>query len=198
MKKIAVYGGSFDPPHKGHRLLAENLAKACDAQKVIVIPAALSPFKSSSSASAQERLEMCKLLFNDSLFDVSDIEISRGGKSYTVETLRMIKEMHPDSRLYLFMGDDMFLSFNRWYKYKEICELATIVCACRSGKAGLLDEMRSFAEREIGLSGNEIIICEAEPIEISSTELRGADDEMKKRYLDAKVFDYIKKRGLYE
>ena len=60
MKKIAIYGGSFDPPHKGHKLLACNLAEICGADKVIIIPTALSPFKESSGATAQERYEMCR------------------------------------------------------------------------------------------------------------------------------------------
>ena len=81
MEKIAIYGGSFDPPHKGHKLLACNLAEICGADKVIIIPTALSPFKESSGATAQERYEMCRMAFNEPLFEVSDIEINRGGKT---------------------------------------------------------------------------------------------------------------------
>jgi nicotinate-nucleotide adenylyltransferase len=129
MTKIAIYGGSFDPPHKGHRLLAENLMKSCGALKVIVIPTAMSPFKNSSGASAEDRLQMCRLAFSDEVFEVSDIEISRGGKSYTVDTVAAVKAMYPDAELYLFMGDDMLLSFDKWYKHEEILRIATIVCA---------------------------------------------------------------------
>ncbi len=131
MEKIAIYGGSFDPPHIGHKLLAENLSRFCGADKVIVIPTALSPFKNSGCASAEHRLRMCEILFAEPIFSVSDIEIKRGGKSYTIDTLNEIKKMYPDCRLYLFMGDDMLLSFNRWYKYNEILKLCTIVAACR-------------------------------------------------------------------
>ena len=109
MKKIAIYGGSFDPPHKGHKLLAENLASVCGAEKVIIIPTALSPFKNSSSATAEDRLNMCKLFFKEDLFQISDVEIKRGGKSYTVDTLTQIKEENPEAELFLFMGDDMLL-----------------------------------------------------------------------------------------
>ena len=132
MAKIAVYGGSFDPPHKGHVLLANNLGDFCKAEKILVIPTAMSPFKNSSGASEADRLEMCRRAFADSRFEVLDIEVARGGKSYTVDTLNEIKKMYPESELFLFMGDDMLLSFNRWYKYKEISELCTIVSACRT------------------------------------------------------------------
>ena len=96
MKKIAIYGGSFDPPHKGHKLLAENLASVCGAEKVIIIPTALSPFKNSSSATAEDRLNMCKLFFKEDLFSISDIEIKRGGKSYTVDTVSELKKLYPE------------------------------------------------------------------------------------------------------
>jgi cytidyltransferase-like protein len=75
MKKIAIYGGSFDPPHKGHKALAFNLAQKCGAEKVVVMPTAMSPFKNKSGASTDDRLNMCRLNFCDDLFEVSDIEI---------------------------------------------------------------------------------------------------------------------------
>ena len=146
MKKIAIYGGSFDPPHKGHKLLAENLARVCGAGKVIIIPTALSPFKNSSSATAEDRLNMCNIFFKEDLFHISDVEIRRGGKSYTVDTLTQIKEENPDAELFLFMGDDMLLSFDKWYKHEEILKLATIVCACRTENLQELDNMKDFVK----------------------------------------------------
>ena len=197
MKKIAIYGGSFDPPHKGHRLLAENLAEKCGAEKVIIIPASLSPFKEASSAGSEHRLQMCSLNFDDELFEISDIEIKRGDKSYTVDTLREIKKQYPDSDLYLFMGDDMLLSFDKWYCYKEILSLARLVCACRTNDEAVLSRMREFARDVLELDEAGIIFCEARPIEISSTEIRKGDTQLKKEYLDSRVFEYIMSRGLY-
>lgn len=197
MMKVAVYGGSFDPPHKGHKLLAQNLARQCGADKVVVIPTAMSPFKESSGATAADRYEMCRLAFSEPLFDVSDIEIIRGGKSYTVDTLREVKKLYPESQLYLFMGDDMFLSLDRWYKYEEILELSTIVAACRTTDLEKLRDMKSFAKNTLNLTEDRFIICESIPIQISSTEIRnnlknGIDD-----YLEKDVSFYIKNRGLY-
>lgn len=198
MEKIAVFGGSFDPPHNGHKLLALNLAQKCNADKIIIMPTALSPFKNSSGASSENRLEMCKILFNDPIFEVSDIEARRGGKSYTVDTLSEIKKLYPQSRLYLFMGEDMFLSLNRWYKYKEILSLCIPVAACRTENLEKLDDMKEYSKAVLGLSEGEAIICESIPIETSSTKIReDLKNGVKNRYLDEDVFAYIKARGLY-
>ena len=100
MKRIGIYGGSFDPVHKGHRLLAENLSKEINADKVFIIPAAVSPFKKGSVASDVDRLAMCTLAFSDDLYEISDWEIKKGGKSYTVDTLREFKKLYPEDKLY--------------------------------------------------------------------------------------------------
>jgi len=197
MKKIAIYGGSFDPPHKGHKLLAENLAKICEAERVIIIPTALSPFKASSSATAEDRLFMCKLFFSEPLFNISDIEIKRGGKSYTVDTLEQIKKENLDAELFLFMGDDMLLSFNKWYKCERILELATIVCACRTENLKELDNMKAFV-RNILKAEERVIICESVPFEISSTEIRASLKEGVSKGISEELYNYILKRGLYQ
>ena len=197
MKKIAIYGGSFDPPHKGHKLLAENLASVCGAEKVIIIPTALSPFKNSSSATAEDRLNMCKLFFKDDLFHISDIEIKRGGKSYTVDTLAQIKEENPDAELFLFMGDDMLLSFDKWYCYQEILRLATIVCACRTENLEELQNMKSFVKNVLKAE-ERVIICESVPFEISSTEIRSSLKDGVNKGLSEEIYNYIAAKGLYQ
>ncbi|MBE6800567.1 MAG: nicotinate (nicotinamide) nucleotide adenylyltransferase [Ruminococcaceae bacterium] len=197
MKKIAIYGGSFDPPHKGHKLLAENLARVCGAEKVIIIPTALSPFKNSSSATAEDRLNMCKLFFKESLFSISDIEIKRGGKSYTVDTLMQMKAEYPNAELFLFMGDDMLLSFDKWYKHEEILKLATIVCACRTENLEELDNMKEFVKNVLKAE-DRVIICESVPFEISSTEIRSSLKTGGNIGLSEDVYGYISSRGLYQ
>ncbi len=197
MEKIAVYGGSFDPPHNGHKLLAENLAQFCDADRVIVIPAAVSPFKSGGSASGEHRLQMCKLLFDTPLFQVSDIELKRGGKSYTIDTLTEIKKLYPDAELYLFMGDDMLLSFNKWYKFDEILKLCKIVAACRTQSCDKLGLMEDYADEFLGGKSN-VLLCPYEPFEMSSTQVR---ENLKKGICEGispKVYDYIVSKELYK
>ena len=197
MKRIGVYGGSFDPVHKGHKLLAENLAKEINADKIFIIPASVSPFKKGSVASDEDRLNMCRLAFSESLFEISDWEIKKGGKSYTIDTLSELKKNFPEDKLYLFMGDDMLLSFHRWYKYEEILKLCTLVCGCRSGDCEKLSQMKDYAENILKLNKEKIVICESEPIEISSTEIRDSLKKGETDFLDISVYEYIKKRGLY-
>lgn len=192
--KIGIYGGSFDPPHKGHRLLAENLMEACGVHKVMVIPTAMSPFKETSGADAEDRLQMCKLAFPEERFEVSDIEISRGGKSYTVDTVSVVNGMYPDAELYLFMGEDMLLSFDRWYRYRDILSMCTLVAACRTEDLGKLQEMKAFAADVLA---DKVIICESVPVEISSTQVRSALLHGDSEYVSDRVMKYIKSRGLY-
>lgn len=140
---------------------------------------------------------MCRLFFNEELFEVSDIEIQRGGKSYTVDTLTQIKKENPESELFLFMGDDMLLSFDRWYKHEEILRLATIVCACRTEKLQELQNMKDFVKNVLKAE-DRVIICESVPFEISSTEIRSSLKAEENKGLSENVYNYIAAKGLYQ
>ena len=117
---ICIFGGSFDPVHKGHKKLALFIAEMLRLEKMLIIPAGLSPFKSSTGADEAQRLEMCRLAFPEDIFGVSDIEIKRGGKSYTVDTVTAVRELYPEEKIYLLIGSDQLLSFDRWYRYRDI------------------------------------------------------------------------------
>lgn len=196
MSKIAIYGGSFDPPHKGHVALANNLGDFCKADKILIIPTAMSPFKNSSGANEGERLEMCRLAFSDPRFEVLDIEIKRGGKSYTVDTVKEVKKLYPECELFLLMGDDMLLSFNRWYKFEEILDMCTIVAACRTENLDKMQDMEQYISSE--LSNGNVLLCNSVPLEISSTEIRNNLKSDAKKYLSTDVYDYIVQKELYK
>ncbi len=140
---------------------------------------------------------MCKLFFKEELFSISDIEIKRGGKSYTVDTLTQIKKENPDAELFLFMGDDMLLSFDKWYKHQEILRLATIVCACRTEKLEELDNMKEFVKNVLKAE-DRVIICESVPFEISSTEIRSSLKNGESKGVEEEVYNYISAKGLYQ
>lgn len=140
---------------------------------------------------------MCKLAFDSPLFQVSDLEIRRGGKSYTVDTLRQVKELYPDSQLFLFMGEDMLLSLDRWYKYEEILELCTPVGACRTQSLEKLSEMKAFVSEKLG-GESRAMVSSCVPVEISSTEIRSELKNGKHSFIDKKVYEYIISRGLYD
>lgn len=202
--KIGVFGGTFNPPHKGHTRLVTEFCEKLELDRVLIIPDKAPVHKSAEGLESDtDRLNMCRLAFCDRRFEVSDIEIKRDTDSYTVYTLREIKKMHHDDDLYLIIGSDMFLMFSRWYEYREILSMCTLCVASRCEEESL-DELRRYSENELkipidGLTGKGIIISPVEPFEISSTELRSLlkKGESTEKYLDGNVRKYIEDRGLY-
>ncbi|MBI4999470.1 nicotinate (nicotinamide) nucleotide adenylyltransferase [Candidatus Gottesmanbacteria bacterium] len=117
-KKIAIFGGSFDPPHLGHqRLLSQVLASGV-VEEIWLMPAFVSPWKR-QLAMAKDRLGMCKLLVGKGI-KVSDLEIKRQGKSYTIDTVRELKKRFPDDKFYWLIGSDMVKDLNKWHKADQL------------------------------------------------------------------------------
>lgn len=196
--RVGIFGGSFDPVHSGHRKLAEFAVEALGLDRLLIIPAALSPFKESSGAGADDRLAMCKAAFPEECFLVSDLELCRGGKSYTVDTVNAVKELYPESELYLIIGSDQVLSFDRWYRFSDILSMVTLTGVSREGGVRK-EELERFAEERLRRYG-KCTILEFSPLEISSTELRkmlaaGTDPG---ELLPEGVKEYIKQKGLYK
>ena len=195
---VCIFGGSFDPVHKGHKRLADFICERLSPEKMLIIPAAMSPFKNSSGATEEDRLNMCELAFPEKQFEISDIEIKRGGKSYTVDTVSAVKGLFPDKKLYLIIGSDQLLSFNKWYRFADILSFVTLVSVSREGSVSfsLLEE---FAQRELRPFG-EVEILDFSPLEISSTALREkiALGEDTSQFLDEAVREYIDRKGLYK
>lgn len=197
-KSICIFGGSFDPVHLGHKRLADFVTDKLSLEKMLIIPAAMSPFKSTSGGTAEDRLSMCRLAFSEEKYEVSDMEIKRGGKSYTVDTVKAVKELYPDSKLYLLIGSDQLLSFNRWYCYKEILSLVTLISVSREDSVNT-EKLRAFSEKELGIYG-ECKILDFAPLEISSTELRDRIEKNRDTslFLEKTVREYIDEKGLYK
>ena len=195
---IGIFGGSFDPVHKGHKKLALFMCERLGLRKMLIIPAGLSPFKTSSGASSLQRFRMCELAFPEDIFSVSDIEIRREGKSYTIDTVKAVKELYPDEKIYLITGSDQLLSFNRWYKFDEILRNVTLAAVSREGTVGE-EELSRFADMNLRKYG-ECLIFSFEPFEVSSTEIREKirKDEDILPYLEEEVIQYISSEGLYK
>lgn len=194
---ICIFGGSFDPVHKGHKKLALFVCEKLKLRKMLIVPAFMSPFKSVSGASAEDRMNMCKLSFCEEAFEVSPLELSRGGKSYTIDTVKAVKELYPQEKIYLLIGSDQLLSFNKWYRFSEILEYASLLAVSRE-KGKLKEELEKFADENIRPYG-ECIILDFEPFEVSSTEIREkiAAEKNAKEYLCEEVSRYILSKGLY-
>ncbi len=170
MKRTGIFGGSFDPVHLGHVKYANFICDRFALDELIVIPAKLSPFKQENRVSDTDRLNMCRLVFTDKRMTVSDIEIKRGGVSYTVDTVRELKKQRPTDEMFLFVGGDQLMSFDRWFCFDGILE-NVVLAAVRRDESVSLDDMEKFADSRLRRYG-EVVITDFEPIEVSSTEIR--------------------------
>ena len=135
--RLGIYGGSFDPIHYGHLLLAESCREQCRLDQIWFTPAAIPPHKLERQlTSGQHRLEMLKLATSgNEAFRVNDQEIQRGGVSYTVDTLADLQAKDPNRELFFLMGADSLADLHTWKEPKRICELAIPVVVRRSGAA---------------------------------------------------------------
>ncbi|MDP4153860.1 MAG: nicotinate (nicotinamide) nucleotide adenylyltransferase [Bacillota bacterium] len=172
MAKIGIYGGTFNPPHFGHVNLAKNAIKALELDKLLIIPTALPPHKSADESVEQsERLEMTRIAFEE-VKDavVSDIELRRGGISYTIDTLNEIKRLvGPEDKLYLLMGSDMFNMIEKWRQFKDIFKLCTIAVFERENGDTKLSEYVLYIKEKYNA---DIVFIEAPVIEMSSENIR--------------------------
>ena len=197
-QKIALFGGTFDPIHNGHIRLAAEFARRLKLDKVILMPTYVPPHKvKPEMAPAADRLEMCRLAAgNDPLFTVSDLEISRGGASFTADTLEALCGQYPDARWYLITGADMFLTMGTWWRFEDIAATAVLCAAPRDGVS--MAELEAYAARLEA----EGAVCALENIPLtplSSTEIREKlrRGEAVDQLVPAAVAGYIAAKRLY-
>ena len=197
--KTGVFGGTFNPVHKGHIMLAEYCMDSVGLDRIIMIPTAVPPDKISDNlASENDRLNMCKLACRGKEnFFVSDIEIKRQGKSYTYETLTQLKEIYPDDHLYTIMGADMFLTLNRWKNPEIIFEKSSIITIPRDEENK--HELENFYNKVLKAMGASSVILPNPVMSVSSTFIRENLDNFNliSDMLDKGVYDYIIKNNLY-
>lgn len=159
--KLGVFGGTFDPPHLGHLIAAQELYRQLGLDRLLLVPAAVPPHKLDREITAGDvRMAMLRAaIAGDARFQASPMELNRDGPSYTVDTLRTLREDHPDAELFLAMGADQVAELDSWREPDAIATLATIVAFARSGQA--VPEVR-WTVRHV----------EVPTLEISSTEIR--------------------------
>lgn len=166
MTKTGIFGGAFNPVHNGHVRLAEEAVKQLKLKKLLIIPTFDSPHKDTKLAPFEDRMEMCRLAFSHiEGAEVCDIERRLGGKSFTINTVRALRNELPDAQFYLLIGGDMLFYFDQWYKYESLLK-ETKVCAVARDDDSLVD-MMEFAN-EMG----RIKVLPTQAVEISSTEIR--------------------------
>jgi nicotinate-nucleotide adenylyltransferase len=190
--KIGVFGGTFNPPHLGHLIVAESARESLNLGKVLFIPCAIPPNKSSRSlADADCRLEMVKFATGGHpSFEVSDMEIERGGRSYTVDTLRALTALYPRAELYLLIGIDNLLELHTWKEPEEIFALSEVVAINRPG-FDPTSVRKDYSRR--------VTFLRYPSIDISSSEIRRKAKMGKsiKYLVPSAVESYILKHGAY-
>lgn len=197
--RVGIYGGTFAPIHNGHVRAAKAFMEQMKLDYLFIIPAYLPPHKQiDASDDPLYRLKMCELAFEgtDGIV-ISDCEIARGGKSYTYDTLKELER--PDTRLFLLLGTDMVLTFDTWYRFEDILKMCYPVYMRRENDPLIGNRIVAKINdyyKKYGVMFRKII---ADPIEISSTDIRGAVKVGKdiSRYVPAKVEKFIKENGLY-
>lgn len=194
---IAVYGGSFNPPHIGHRHVAEAVMKHLKPGRFLIIPAGEAPHKAMAPGSpdAEQRMEMCRLCFGDQGAEISDMEIRREGKSYTVLTVRALMEKYPGEEIILVMGTDMFLSLDTWCEAEFLLENVH-VCVVRRDEEK--EAIRKKALEYAKMHHTRTTIIALRPVEAASSDLRAELPRREGREkLSEKVYEYIISLRLY-
>ena len=202
--KIGIYGGTFDPPHRGHMAAAAQAARTLGLDLLLLIPAGLPPHKhlSGSSAAPADRLNMTGIAA-DRLglgipVQVLDLEIRQEGKSYTSHTLRLLRAKYPEDELWLLMGADMFLSFHTWHEPEVIAQLANLCAFGREAGDAQAAMAPQKARLESELGARVVTMTIPGLVEVSSTQIR---EELARgdgaQWLDESVWGYILLHRLY-
>lgn len=202
MSRIGIFGGTFNPIHNGHILAAEEFLQQMELDRVILIPAATPPHKQlpTGTPDAETRLEMVRAAVSELPWaQVSDLELQREGKSYTADTIRLLREQFPTDELFLLMGTDSYLALDHWYHPEEILRMATVVCAHRSKEnEETCTELEKQKQFLLDKYGAQSVILENRMLEISSSTVRRMMLlRCGQMYVSKAVYEIVEERGLY-
>lgn len=190
--RIGVFGGAFDPPHLGHLAVARAAAGGASLDRVLWVPAAVPPHKRGrvfAPAEARRRM-VAAAICDDPGFEVCDLELERGGVSYTVDTLRALRAARPDWKLFLIVGADLLPRFASWKAPDEVLKLATLLVVARNGTA-------------LAATGSDVDLrprfVPMPRVDISSSEVRArvAQKKAHTNMLPSQVAYIIENEGLY-
>lgn len=193
MSFTAIFGGTFNPFHKGHYEMLKSLNNCDKVSKILIMPDKIPPHKSVELlASDEDRLNMCKIVADDfSKAELCDIEFKREGKSYTYDTVKLLEGIYPNDNLAFVCGGDMLVYFDKWYKADELMKMLPFFVFKRvsTDDSEFNDCIVKFSEK-----GMKIILMEEDIPNISSTDFRNSSLG---DLLPEKIYNYITERGLY-
>ena len=194
---IVLFGGTFNPIHKGHLSLCRQVFGKVHPKEIVLIPSGHPPHKREMKlAPAYDRLNMCRLAVVACPFiSVDDFETKGSGPCYTVDTLHHMKRRFPSEVLYMLMSTDVFLSFDSWYRWKECAKIVTLLVGSRL--PGDLD-IQLIQQKRLGLQGVRSVLLMNRIVQVSSSEIRkniscGNSTDLVSR----EVRDYIDNKDLY-
>lgn len=198
MYTLAIFGGTFNPFHKGHMQMLNAVAELDYVEKILIMPSKIPPHKDADFlADEKHRITMCQIAAeNIPKAEVTDVELKREGKSYTIDTLLELSKIYPNYKLAITVGGDMITSFNTWKRYKDVLKIADIIAFKRADIDN--DEFYRSVSSLIN-DGGRITVMKEEIINISSTELRHSicDKPLLEKYLSKDIIDYILENDVY-
>ncbi|RPI61841.1 MAG: nicotinate (nicotinamide) nucleotide adenylyltransferase [Planctomycetaceae bacterium] len=202
-QELLLFGGTFDPVHNGHLIIARAVAELRGFDRVLLIPTAQPPHKNGTQAPAGQRLEMLRLaVAGESLFDVCDVEIARGGASYTLHTLQELQRQYPAAGLHWIIGADMLEDLPLWHKVEEVLDIAQMVVAVRPPWNERVDQILQSLSGRLSREHLEALsrsVVNTPLIDISSNGIRRrlGDGKSVRFMVPDAVEQYIRSNGLY-
>lgn len=206
MKRIGIFGGTFDPVHIAHLRAAVELRESLQLEHVNLLPCHKPSHRGQPGATTEQRIRMLELSIESiGYLQIDTREAERDKPSYSVDTLESYREEHPDASLLMFMGMDAFDNFCQWHRWQRILELSHLVVVERPGSQIEGEEAHLFAERRVDkadqlqLSGGSILLQSITQFDVSATQIRQLVSQ--KRDIDylvtGAVRRYINQTGLY-
>lgn len=198
MQRIGVLGGTFDPPHIGHLLLAEYTLEALSLDMVLFVPAGIQPLKDDIRSMVNHRLKMVELAIEGNPhFAISRVDIDREGPHYTADTLPLIQADYPDAELFFLMGGDNLRDFTKWFRADEVAEHARLAVMRRSDEAisaDMHDDVIPNLSKHIDIIDTPLL-----SIWLSSTHVveRLANNQSVRYLVPDAILDYINEHNLY-
>ena len=197
MTRLGIFGGTFDPVHIGHLLIAERAYEEAELDKVIFMPTDNPPHKNSSQITPFEyRKEMVELAIKDNPnFVFSDLETKRQGIIYTSDTLKILKDIYKDTELYFIMGEDSLDDFHKWHEPEKITQLANILVSVRSLNDDFEEKIKCMNKEY----GNVFTMLKMPYVDISSSDIRARIKNGKtvKYMMTNEVCKYIDNNAIY-
>lgn len=195
MAYTAIFGGTFNPPHIGHYQMLSALENSDKIEKILLMPDRIPPHKVCDFlADDSDRIEMCRLLSEDfSKSELCLIEFERQGKSYSYDTVLLLKERFPETEFAFVCGGDMLMFFEKWYRFEDLMKLVPFIIF---GRSDIMPEDFEMELKRLKAMGMDIMLMNEKITAAASSKIR-IDIEKSSKLLPYKIYEYIKGKGIY-